>query len=271
MGSSLLTGIVAVAAAAVAGAASLAPPVPGAASVDLALILAVDVSRSMNIDEQSAQRNGYVSAFRSQEIFESIAGGPRGRIAVAYVEWSGPGYQRTMVPWRVIASPMDAEALASEIAGLPLAPRAGTSLSGVLAFAGAVFSASSVASERRVVDVSGDGPNNGGMPVQPARQALLAGGATINGLAISLPRHGRADLTDSFGEGYIAAYYKQCLIGGPGSFVIEVDAETGFEEAIRKKLLLEIAGLQPQLVRAEYKAPNSQGIDCDVLDPYPGR
>jgi len=270
MGSSLLTGTVVVAAAVFAGAASLAPPVPSAESVDLALILAVDVSRSMNIDEQNAQRSGYVSAFRSQEIFESIAAGPRGRIAVAYVEWSGPSYQRTMVPWRVIASRTDAEALAAEIADLPLSPRSGTSLSAVLAFAGALFSASSVASERHVLDVSGDGPNNGGMPIQPARQALLARGATINGLAISLPRHG-PDLTDGFGQGYIARYYKQCVIGGPGSFVIEVDAVTGFEEAIRHKLLLEIAGLQPQLVRAEYKAPNSQRIDCDVMYPSPGR
>lgn len=247
-----------------AGAGISAQSTPRIISVDLALILAVDVSRSMNVAEQNAQRDGYVAAFRSREIFRSIAAGPRGKIAVTYVEWSGQTYQRTIVPLSVITSPRDAEAFAARMAALPVVSGIGTSLSGALAYAGVVFDAAPVLSERRVLDVSGDGPNNRGMPIQPIREALIANGVTINGLAISLPPDGSPDLADSFGDGFVATYYNLCVIGGPGSFVIEVDALAKFERAIRQKLLLEIAGTEPQVMHAGYRNKSPKLFDCET-------
>lgn len=242
-----------------------------ATEVDLALVLAVDVSSSMNEIEQRAQRDGYVSAFRHPELLRSIESGPRGRIAVAYVEWAGPGYQHVLIPWTVLDGPDAVALFAGALAAWPLVTEAGTSISDGLAFAGSLFATGVVPSDRQIIDVSGDGPNNAGPPVTPVRDWLVGLGVTVNGLAISLPRDDEPDAADVFGEHYVEAYYEACVIGGPGAFVIAVHDAAQFEVAIRRKLVLEIAGLPARLMHAAYRPSSAQAIDCATVGERPGR
>ena len=158
-----------------------------AGAVDLELVIAVDVSSSMSQEEQHVQREGYVGALRIPDVLRVIKSGRRGRIAIAYFEWARPEYQRVLVPWTVIDGPADAAAIADAIDGQPAIPQGGTAISVGLRFAGRLLQTSGLVSDRRVVDVSGDGPNNAGPRVAPARDALIARGVTINGLVISLP------------------------------------------------------------------------------------
>jgi hypothetical protein len=241
------------------------------AEVDLALILAVDVSSSMNASEQRAQREGYVSAFRHPDVLRSIETGPRGRIAVAYLEWAGPAYQRVLVPWTVLERPDDAASFADALAALPLVAEAGTSISGGLAFAGGLFATGSIRSDHRVIDISGDGPNNAGPPVAPVRDALVGLGVTINGLAISLPRDDSPDAAEPFGEHYVESYYENCVIGGPAAFVIAIDDAAQFEAGIQRKLVLEIAGLPPRLMYANHRPRSRPTPDCATVGERPGR
>ncbi len=237
--------------------------------VDVALVLAVDVSSSMNEREQRAQRDGYVEAFRNRAVVDAIASGARGRIAVTYVEWAGPRVQVTRVPWAIVADAAEAAAFADRLAAAPLAVERATSISAGLAFAAAALVVAPAA-DRAVIDISGDGPNNAGSAVLPVRDALVGAGIVINGLAIALPRAGEADLADTFGPGFIYAYYEHCVVGGVGSFVISVDNPAAFERAILEKLVIEIAGLPPRLIRANYRRPGSW-IDCATAAAAPGR
>ncbi|MEL7303959.1 MAG: DUF1194 domain-containing protein [Pseudomonadota bacterium] len=225
--------------------ASLAAPLTAKAStdVDLELVLAVDVSMSMDLDEQRHQREGYVAAFRSPQIVKAITSGPRGRIAVSYTEWAGQGSQSVVVPWRVIASAGDAAAFADELAAKPIKRALMTSISGALEHAAALFDANRISSPRRVIDVSGDGPNNIGGRVDRTRDGVVAKGIVINGLPLKFKRpdgpYSYFDLPD------LDKYYAACVIGGPGSFMIAVQDRAKFGQAIRQKLYLEIADLQP--------------------------
>ncbi|MGI9410072.1 MAG: DUF1194 domain-containing protein [Hyphomicrobiaceae bacterium] len=206
--------------------------------VDLELILAVDVSRSMNARRLQLQREGYVAAFRDPEVIRAIKSGPQGRVAVTYVEWSGSDSQTTIVPWRVIGSADDANAFANDLEQSPTSRTRRTSISAMLNKAQNIFESSGVRALRRVVDVSGDGPNNSGPPVVKARNDLIRTGVVINGLPIlSEPDEGpgymvKVDLDD---------YYRDCVIGGPGSFYIPVSSMQNFAKAIRMKLIREIA------------------------------
>ena len=242
---------------------ALASPASGESGwpVDLALVLAVDVSSSMNEREQRAQRDGYVEAFRSRAVVDAIASGARGRIAVTYVEWAGPRFQAMRVPWVIVAGAAEAAAFADRVAAAPFAVERATSISAGLAFAAAAL-AVAPAADRAVIDISGDGPNNAGTAVAPVRDALVDNGITINGLAISLPRDGTPDSANSFGADFIAAYYEDCVIGGAGSFVIGVDHVAAFERAILEKLVLEIAGLPARLIPAAYRPPSRPPVDC---------
>ena len=199
--------------------------------VDVELILAVDVSRSMDADELRLQREGYVAAFHDLGVVDAIRSGALGKIAVMYFEWAGP-YQSVAVPWTVIGDRKDADTFADKLAAQPILPEAGTSISGCLYFAELLFAVSGTLSWRRVIDVSGDGANNYGPPLAPVRDRLIAEGVTINGLPIEVG--GPSEVTD---------YYQQSVIGGPGAFVIMVDDQSQFAEAIRRKLILEIARL----------------------------
>lgn len=212
--------------------------------VDLELVLAVDVSLSMDHEEQRLQRDGYVAAFRDPKLMKAIRSGPNGKIAVTYVEWAGAGIQSVVLPWRVVATPSDAQAFADALAEKPIRRARMTSISGVVLLAQELFSESPVRGLRRVIDVSGDGPNNSGSRVDHARDRLVAAGVVVNGLAIRIKSGGGAysyfDLPD------LDAYFKDCVIGGPGSFVLSITKKSEFATAIRQKLLLEIADRTPQ-------------------------
>ncbi len=241
----------------VAALPMLAPPQARAADapVDLELVLAVDVSRSMDYGELQVQRDGYVAAFRNPEVIDAIRQGVIGSIAVTYVEWSGAFFQQILIPWRVISSSQDAEAFADELAAAPITRERGTSISGSLMFASGQFSDNGFEGTRQTVDVSGDGPNNDGLPVAPARDQLVKEGITINGLPILI----HPSDVGSFGQvSDLDVYYQDCVIGGPGAFMLTVDSVDRFEAAIRRKLVLEIAGLPPHLMPA-----------ADTLNPPP--
>lgn len=224
---------------------------PGAGApvqVDLELVLAVDISRSMDYDELQLQRAGYAAAFRHPEVINAIRGGGVGRIAVAYVEWAGIGLARLTIPWTLIDGEATAEAFAQRIEAAPILPASRTSISGGLEFAAALFPGSGFQGVRRVIDVSGDGPNNQGPPVESVRDRVVAEGITINGLPILLKSStpsGWYDIRE------LDRYYEDCVIGGFGAFLIPVTEEVGFATAVRRKLVLEISAAKPRVVPAQ--------------------
>jgi hypothetical protein len=215
---------------------------PNAIPVDVELVLAVDISYSMDPDEQALQREGYIQALTSREFLTAIREGGHGRIAVTYFEWAGPATQKVVMPWRLIDGPEAADAVAAEIARAPTSRASRTSISSALRFARALFDDSGYRGVRRVIDVSGDGANNSGPLVAPMRDEIVKEGITINGLPILLKRlnYATMDIED------LDVYYEDCVIGGPGAFVIPIREREKFIEATRQKLLLEIAGLQPE-------------------------
>lgn len=227
--------------------------------VDLELVLAVDVSGSMDAEEQQLQRSGYIAAVTHPSVLGAIRAGAYSRIALAYVEWAGPGAQLVTVPWSLIEDGASAGRFAAGLAAAPAARIRGTSISGGLMFAARLFADNGYEGFRRVIDVSGDGPNNMGLPVVPTRDAVLAQGMVINGLPIMLRPSG-------YGFGSIAnldVYYQDCVIGGPGSFVIPVTDPDQFAEAIRQKLVLEIAGDPPPL-RLAQGGERTPRVDCMI-------
>ncbi|TGP21731.1 DUF1194 domain-containing protein [Mesorhizobium sp. M1D.F.Ca.ET.184.01.1.1] len=236
--------------------------------VDLELILAVDVSSSMSLAEQKIQRDGYVSAFRHPDLAWAIGSGARGAIAVSYLEWAGPGHQHVVLPWTIVGSAEDAKRFADALATKPIMAEAGTSISGGLLAAAGLLANSLASGERRVIDISGDGPNNAGPPVGPVRDMLTSSGITINGLPISLA-HGASNGFQSFGRQYLSLYYEHCVIGGPDAFVIGIDDLALFEVAIRRKLLLEIAGLPTRPRLASYAQPSAPAFDCSMPGTVP--
>lgn len=232
--------------------------------VDLTLVLTVDVSLSMDLEEQQLQREGYVSAFRDPVVWNAIRSGLLGRIAVSYVEWAGGEIQRTVVPWTLIDSPQAAQAFSEALAAQPISRHRRTSISGALAYGAKALDAAPYRAARRVIDVSGDGPNNSGRPVQEARDLVLGQGIVINGLPLLLKSGGAYS---GFDIPNLDAYYAACVIGGPGSFSLPVRDKSEFATAIRKKLILEISGLtpepQPRVIRAQ-AATRQPVVDCLV-------
>lgn len=207
--------------------------------VDLELVIAVDVSLSMDLDEQRLQRDGYVEAFRDPEIHKALASGPHGRIAATYMEWAGPPSQTVIIPWTLIDGPEAARAFADRLEATPISRARLTSISAALQFSKDLLAGSRVKGIRRVIDVSGDGPNNAGAPVTPIRDELVADGIVINGLPITL----KTSVPSFFDLADLDRYYAECVIGGTGSFMVPVKDMAEFKTAIRRKLLLEISGL----------------------------
>jgi Protein of unknown function (DUF1194) len=206
--------------------------------VDLALVLAVDVSLSMEPDEQDLQRQGFIEAFQSAEVHDAIRRGMLGRIAVVYVEWAGVMHQEVVVPWTLIEKPADGVGFAARLSQSPTRRIGYTSISGAIDFSRGQFRESGVQSIRQVIDISGDGANNQGRNVTSARDEALAQGITINGLPIMLKR------PDSFWDiEDLDLYFRDCVIGGPGSFMIPVREKHHFAEAIKAKIVREIADL----------------------------
>jgi len=230
-----------------------------AVPVDVELVIAVDVSYSMDPDEQALQREGYVMALTSREFLRALREGANGKIAVTYFEWAGQSDQKIIMPWRLIDGPEAADAVAAEIARAPYRRASRTSISSALHFAKPLFDNSGYRGLRRVIDVSGDGANNAGPLVEPARDGVLAAGITINGLPIMLkrPTPGSMDIED------LDIYYEDCVIGGAGAFVVPIREREKFVEATRTKLVLEIAGRQPEprVVPASAQAPR---ISCTI-------
>jgi hypothetical protein len=229
-------------------------------SVDLQLVMAVDVSLSMDLDEQRLQREGYVAAFRDPELHRAIASGPHSRIAVTYVEWAGPSSQSVVIPWMLIDSPAAARAFADRLAAQPIARERLTSISAALQFARGLLMSSGLAAPRRVVDVSGDGPNNSGKPVLDARDALVADGIVINGLPIML----NASTPSFFDLADLDRYYAACVIGGTGAFMVPVVDIAELKSAIRRKLLLEISWGAAPLRPIPAQAGGQEPYDCLV-------
>jgi hypothetical protein len=213
-----------------------------ATSVDVELVLAVDVSYSMDMDELAVQREGYAQAIVSREFLQALRSLPNGKIAVTYFEWAASSDQKVIISWRVIDGPETADAVANEILKTPIRRASRTSISGAINFAMALFEEDPFKGVRRVIDISGDGPNNNGEPVAIPREAALAKGIVINGLPIMVkePSFSTMDIEN------LDWYYEDCVIGGPGSFVVPIKDREKFKEAIRTKLLLEVAGLTPE-------------------------
>ena len=216
------------------------------ASVDVELILAVDVSYSMDLDELAIQREGYAQAIVSNEFLQALKNGPNGRIAITYFEWAASGDQKIIIPWRLIDGPERADAVSAEIMKTPIRRASRTSISGASNFAVPLFEQDPYRGLRRVIDISGDGPNNNGSPVTIARDAALEKGIVINGLPIMVkePSYSTMDIEN------LDWYYKDCVTGGQGSFVVTIKSRDEFKEAIRTKLLMEVAGRMPPKPRA---------------------
>ena len=221
-------------------------------------------SISATIRRRSTLITGYVNAFRHPDLARAIGSGARGLIAVSYLEWAGPHDQRVVMPWTIIGSYGDARRFADGLANEPIRLQAGTSISGALVAAGDLFAKAPRAAVRRVIDNSGDGPNNAGPAVAPIRNLLTASGIVINGLPLSLPQ-GLPNGFQSFDAHYLDLYYVHCVIGGPDAFVIGVEDLALFEVAIRRKLLLEIAGVPPLYGPASYSLAGGPVFDCSMI------
>jgi hypothetical protein len=218
-------------------------PSATAAEVDLQLVLAVDVSRSIDDQEFALQRQGYAQAFTHPSVIQAIQANIHGRIAVTFVEWAGSDFQRVIVPWTVVSDPESGALFSEAINREPRAFWGWTSISGAIDYSMRQFEVSSHTSPRRVIDVSGDGINNSGRAANEARDEAVAAGVTINGLVImnDRPTPGFFQMP----QPPLDEFYRTNVIGGPGAFVIAIDDFSSFAYAIVNKLIKEIAGDPP--------------------------
>src|SRR6201982_1340749 len=210
-------------------------------SDDVEWVIAVSFSYSMDLDELAVQREGYAQAIVSKEFLQAMKPGPNGKVAVTYFEWSASSDQKIIIPWRMIDGPEAADAVANEIMKTPVRRGSRTSISGAINFAMPLFDEAPSRGLRRVIDISGDGPNNNGPPITPARDEALAKGIVINGLPIMVkePSYSTMDIDN------LDWYYEDCVIGGRGSFVVPIKEREKHNEAIRTKLLQEVADKMP--------------------------
>jgi hypothetical protein len=222
-----------------------APPRPAAAEqVDLRLVLADDVSRSVDDGEFELQRHGYASAFRDPRVLRAIQSGPLGRIAVCYVEWSGTTAQRVMVDWTIVGDEESAAFFAGALLAEPRPFAERTAIGAAIQFAMAHFDRSGHESQRRTIDVSGDGTNTNGIEPALARDLAVGSGITINGLVILSPQPMPWNPLHTHPPGGLDNYYRQNVAGGPGAFVVIAEDFSSFAYAIANKLIREIAEVQ---------------------------
>lgn len=218
--------------------------------VDVELVLAVDVSLSMSPQELEIQRHGYAAALTDDQVIQAIAGGGYGKIAITYFEWAGSTSQRVIVPWTIVASRQDAERVAAQLTAAPSNSARRTSISSAIDFGVDLFAETSFRGIKRVIDISGDGPNNQGPQVDRSRDAAVEQGIVINGL----PLITNGGFTSAYDVDDLDLYYNDCVIGGPGAFMIPVNAWEQFPEAIRRKLVLELASNGSSLRAADEAA-----------------
>lgn len=213
-------------------------------AVDLALVLAVDASGSVNAARFEMQKQGYVAAFRHPRVLQAIRSGTAQAIAVTMVQWTGPSMHVQAVPWTLVGDGESIEAFARSI---EMAPRqlfgGGTSISGAIDYAMALLERAPFAAGRRVIDISGDGANNRGRPAVEARDEAVKAGVTINGLPI-------LEIEPSLDD-----FYRNNVIGGPNAFMIPATSFAEFGDAILRKLILEIAGGRPWRLRLATRSP----------------
>jgi hypothetical protein len=233
-------------------ALTLSPPAVRAAEpVDLLLVLAADVSRSVTEPKFKLQREGAAAAITHPEVVQAITSGPNRRIAVCFVEWATAGQQNVVIDWTVIGDSGAARIFGDRLVELPRSFAGSTSISSAIDFAVAQIERAPFTSERRVIDVSGDGNNNSGRSVTEARDDALAKGITINGLVILTPLSESFRPEHTHPPGGLEKYFQDNVIGGFGAFTVVAESHESFGRALTKKLVAEIAGLPlPQLAAA---------------------
>jgi len=228
-------------------------------AVDLQLVLAVDVSSSMKEQEQTIQRSGYVTALSDPLVARAILSGPLQRIAIAYLEWAGPNHQHVLVPWRLIDGIETARRFAAELNAKPIMGGTGTSISAGLRYAAGLFANSGYETRRRVIDLSGDGPNNMGPHLVPTRDVVISSGIVINGLPIMV----QPSPTGYAARPDLADYFRDCVIGGPGAFVMPANSVGEIADTIRQKLIQEIAAREEYIIHVAAKAASVK-TDCMI-------
>lgn len=228
----------------------------GGTEVDVALVLAVDISYSMDLEEQALQREGYIAALTSPIVIDAIRKGMIGRIAVTYLEWAGVSTRNVVADWHIIEDLRSARAFTDKLQAAPIMRARRTSITGAIDHSMELLRAAKLRPLRRVIDISGDGPNNEGGPVTVSRQRALESGVVINGLPIILKR----GFTSAYDIDKLDEYYADCVIGGPGSFLVVITEREQFPVAIRTKILREVA--QSTLSDAPAAAGKPGRSDC---------
>jgi hypothetical protein len=228
-----------------AGAAMFPTVASAAEQVDLLLVLAADVSRSVDSGKFQLQREGYAAAISDPRVLDAIRSGRNGRVGVAFVEWSGIGSQRVVIDWTTVSDAESAKGFGDRLLEAPRSFADRTSISGAIEFAMGQFARAPYESTRRTIDVSGDGTNNSGRDVVQVRDEALAQGVTINGLVIlsETPLAWNPDHTNP--PGGLENYYRNNVIGGPGAFVLAAQNFSSFGQAIVKKMIAEVALAEP--------------------------
>jgi hypothetical protein len=236
---------------AAAFAAALAAAFPARAEpVDLLLVLAADVSRSINDEEFNLQRKGYAAALTDPHVLAAITGGANRSIALSFVEWSGSGEQKIVVDWTTVHDGEDAAVVASAILSAPRSFLSRTSISEAIDFSVAQLANAKASAERKVIDISGDGTSNAGRSVTEARDEAVARGITVNGLAIINTQINPGFLSHTQPPGGLPTYYRENVIGGTGAFLLVVENFETFTEAMTRKLVSEIAAVPGETRRA---------------------
>lgn len=225
----------------------LSPPAARAADpVDLLLVLAADVSRSVTEPKFRLQREGAAAAITHPDVVQAIASGPNRRIAICFVEWATAGQQKVVIDWTVIADAPSARRFGDRLLETPRSFMGSTSIADAIDFAAGQFERAPFRAERRVIDVSGDGTNVSGRPVGDARDEAVARGITINGLVILTPLEESFRPEHTNPAGGLERYFQDNVIGGPGAFTVVAETHASFGRALTKKLIAEIAGLAPR-------------------------
>lgn len=220
---------------------TITPALANDPTVDVALVLLTDVSRSIDESEFRLEKEGYAAALQDKRVLDAIAGGPTGAIAIAYVEFAGPDEVRTVLDWRIVRTGADAQSLANDIGEAPRSAWGRTSISAGIDHSLALLALVPAEATRRVIDVAGDGTNNSGREARAARDDALAKNVTINGLAIINENPANLAYAHVQPPGGLPAWYQANVTGGPGSFVLEVRSFQTFRDAMVRKLLSEIA------------------------------
>ncbi|TMJ04030.1 MAG: DUF1194 domain-containing protein, partial [Alphaproteobacteria bacterium] len=225
--------------------AAMSAPVRAAEQVDLLLVLASDVSRSVDTRKFQLQREGYAAALSNPRVIEAIKSGPHGRIAICFVEWSGATSQKIVIDWTIVSDMTSARKIGDQMIELPRSFADRTSISAGLDYSMSVLERAPFQAPRRTIDVSGDGTNNSGRDIASARDEALAKGVTINGLVIlsDTPLPWNPEHTNP--PGGLDEYYRRNVTGGPGSFVMVAENHNSFGQAIVKKMIAEIAWVEP--------------------------